>query len=49
LAAGLQKAPLVKQAERILALWEGIEVLAARTKPGSMFVLPMTSTRIGTL
>lgn len=49
LAAGLQKAPLVKQAERILALWEGIEVLATRTKPGSMFVLPMTSTRIGTL
>lgn len=49
LAAGLQKAPLVKQAERILALWEGIEILAARTKPGSMFVLPMTSTRIGTL
>ena len=49
LAAGLQKAPLVKQAERILALWEGIEVLAARTKPGSMFILPMTSTRIGTL
>ncbi|WP_267428285.1 hypothetical protein [Methylobacterium sp. GC_Met_2] len=49
LAPGLQKAPLVKQAERILALWGGIEVLAERTKSGSMFVLPMTTTKIGTL
>lgn len=34
LAAGLYKAPLVKQAERILALWSGIETFAAGAKPG---------------
>lgn len=49
LSAGLCKAPLVKQAERILALWNGIEAFASRAKPGSMFELPMTSSRIGTL
>jgi len=49
LSAGLCKAPLVKQAERILALWSGIETFAERAKPGSMFELPLTSTRIGTL
>ncbi|MGU3664768.1 hypothetical protein ACLBX9_11330 [Methylobacterium sp. A49B] len=49
LSAGLYKAPLVKQAERILALWSGIETFAERARPGSMFELPLTSTRIGTL
>lgn len=49
LSAGLYKAPLVKQAERILALWSGIETFAERAQPGSMFELPMTSSRIGTL
>lgn len=49
LSAGLYKAPLVKQAERILALWNGIEAFADRARPGSMFELPMKSTRIGTL
>jgi hypothetical protein len=49
LSAGLFKAPLIKQAERILALWSGIEAFADRAQPGSMFELPMTSTRIGTL
>ena len=49
LSAGLNKAPLVKQAERILALWGGIEIFATGSRPGSMFELPMTSTRIGTL
>lgn len=46
---GLNKAPLIKQAERILALWPSIETFAAASRPGSMFELPMTSTRIGTL
>lgn len=49
LSAGLNKAPLLKQAERILALWTSIETFAARSRPGSMYELPMTSTRIGTL
>ncbi|MGU3540533.1 PIN-like domain-containing protein [Methylobacterium sp. A54F] len=49
LSAGLNKAPLVKKAERILALWPAIETFASRAAPGAMFELPMTSTRIGTL
>lgn len=49
LSAGLNKAPLVKKAERILALWSNIETFATRSRPGSMYELPMTSTRIGTL
>lgn len=49
LSAGLNKAPLVKQAERVLALWSGIETFAAGSRPGSVYELPMTSTRIGTL
>ena len=49
LSAGLYKAPLVKQAERILALWSGIETFGERSGPGSMFELPMSSSRIGTL
>ena len=49
LSAGLNKAPLTKQAERILALWTGIETFSARSRPGSMYELPMTSLRIGTL
>ena len=46
LSAGLNKSPLTKQAERILALWNDIEVLADRVGGGAMFELPMTSTRI---
>lgn len=49
LSAGLYKAPLVKQAERILALWPGIEKLAATVQGGAMFELPMKSTRISQL
>lgn len=49
LSAGLNKAPLVKKAERILALWGDIETFATRSAAGSMYELPMTSTRIKTL
>ena len=49
LSAGLNKAPLVKQADRILALWDSIETFASRSRPGSMYELPIKSTRIGTL
>lgn len=46
LSKGLYKSPLTKQAERILALWEGMEALADRVEGGAMFELPMKSTRI---
>lgn len=46
LSKGLYKAPLVKQAERILALWNTIEMLAGLVQGGAMFELPMKSSRI---
>jgi hypothetical protein len=46
---GLYKASVVKQAERILALWDGITTLAETVEGGAMFELPMTSTRISQL
>lgn len=46
LARGLMKSRMVKQAERILALWESIERLADSVEGGAMFELPMTSTRL---
>jgi hypothetical protein len=46
LAPGLYKAPLTKQAERILALWGGMRSLAETVEGGAMFELPMKSTRI---
>jgi len=49
LSAGLNKAPLVKKAERILALWDDIVTFGERSAAGSMFELPPTSNRIRTL
>lgn len=49
LASGLNKAPLTKKAERILALWKDIETFGERSAAGSMYELPMSSTKIGTL
>jgi hypothetical protein len=46
MSRGLYKSKLTKQTERLLALWESIEGLAARVEGGAMFELPMTSTRI---
>jgi hypothetical protein len=46
LSRGLNKAATVRQMERILALWEGIETLAETVQGGAMFELPGTSTRI---
>lgn len=49
LSRGLNKAPLVKQAERILALWPTMVDLSSRVSGGAMFELPMTSTRVAQL
>jgi hypothetical protein len=35
----------VKQAERILALWNAMETIAATVEGGAMFELPMKSNR----
>ena len=37
---------MVKQMERILALWESIERASALVEAGAMFELPMRSTRL---
>ena len=46
LSKGLYKSPLVKQMERILALWQTIEAQSELVQGGAMFELPMSSTRI---
>ena len=46
LSKGLYKSPIVKQMERILALWENIEKQADIVQGGAMFELPMTTSRI---
>ncbi len=49
LSRGLNKAPLLKQAERVLALWDTVERQAALVEGGAMFELPMKSTRLAQL
>ena len=46
LSRGVYKSRTVKQAERILALWDAIERLAGSVEGGAMFELPMTSSRL---
>jgi hypothetical protein len=46
LSKGLYKSPLIKQMERLLALWLTIEAQSALVQGGAMFELPMTSTRL---
>lgn len=46
LSKGLYKSPVVKQMERILALWQTIETQAAIVQGGAIFELPMTSSKI---
>lgn len=45
LSPGLYKSKVTKQMERILALWDNIEVLARTVEGGAMFELPMKSNR----
>jgi hypothetical protein len=42
LSAGLKKAKVTKQMQRILALWDDMESVASRVAGGAMFELPMT-------
>jgi PIN like domain len=45
LSRGLYKAKVVKQMERILALWESMVTLANTVEGGAMFELPINGTR----
>ncbi|MBA8901244.1 hypothetical protein [Phyllobacterium sp. P30BS-XVII] len=49
LSQGLYKAPMLKQAERLIALWPVIETTASTMKGGSMFELPMKSYKLSPL
>lgn len=46
LSKGLYKSSVIKQMERILALWPIIEAQSGLVSGGAMFELPMRSTRI---
>lgn len=49
LAASLQRSPLTKQMERLMAVWAGIEMQVASVAGGSMFIVPIKTTRLKTL
>ncbi|MBY6243260.1 hypothetical protein [Methylosinus sp. Sm6] len=44
MSRALYKSKLTKQAERLLAVWDGMIELAMRVEGGAMFELPMKST-----
>lgn len=46
LSKGLYKSPLIKQMERLLALWPTIEAQSALVQGGAMFELPVSSARL---
>jgi hypothetical protein len=46
LSKGLSKASVVKQMERILALWQNIETISESVDGGALFELPMTTNRV---
>jgi hypothetical protein len=46
LSQGLNKAPVIKQMERILALWPTILTISATVQGGAMYELPMKSAKL---
>jgi hypothetical protein len=46
LSKGLYKAKVLKQMERILALWDAMEAIALTVQGGAMFELQMKSSRV---
>ena len=46
LSQGLNKAPVIKQMERILALWPTILTVSATVQGGAMYELPTKSTKL---
>lgn len=49
LSSGRYKAPVLKQAERLIALWPVIETVAGNVSGGAMFELPMKSSKLSPL
>jgi hypothetical protein len=49
LSRGLNKSRVIKQMERILALWDLIEQQSTLVEGGAMFEIPMRSTRLSQL
>jgi predicted nuclease of predicted toxin-antitoxin system len=49
LSSGLYKAPVRKQAERLIGLWETIETVSKSVSGGAMFEIPMKSQKLGTI
>lgn len=49
LSSGLYKSPMMKQAERLIVLWPTIETVSKNVSGGSMFELPMKSTKLSPL
>ncbi|QAU44598.1 hypothetical protein [Bradyrhizobium guangzhouense] len=46
LSQGLYKAPVIKQMERLLALWPVIQTVPATVQGGAMYELPIKSTKL---
>ncbi|MBR0967958.1 hypothetical protein JQ554_27375 [Bradyrhizobium diazoefficiens] len=46
LSHGLYKAPVIKQMERMLALWPVIQTVTATVQGGAMYELPLKSTKL---
>lgn len=46
LSQGLYKAPVIKQMERLLALWPAIQTVPATVQGGAMYELPLKSTKL---
>lgn len=49
LSAGLYKSTVLKQAERLIALWPVIETVVPNVSGGAMFELPMKSLKLAPL
>lgn len=49
MSSGLYKAPVLKQAERLIALWPVIQTVAGNVSGGAMFELPMKSSKLSPL
>lgn len=49
LSPGLYKSPVMKQAERLIALWPTIETVSKNVSGGSMFELPVKSNKLSSL
>ena len=49
LSSGLYKSSVMKQAERLIVLWPTIETVSKNVSGGSMFELPMKSTKLSPL